>query len=64
MIEWIRTTDRMPTQQDADDFGCVIAWHEMGGLMVMGWHRVAENRFIVAWAPTPEGPGGEREGEI
>ena len=58
MIEWIKTSERMPTQADADVYNCVLAWHEYGGVMVMGWHRVAENRFVVAWAPTPQGPEG------
>ena len=56
MIEWIWSKDRMPTQEDADAQNCVLVWHELSGVMVTGWHRVKDNRFMVAWAKTPEGP--------
>ena len=61
MVDWIQTSERMPEKADADEYNCVIAWHEYGGLMVVGWHRVKDNPFFAAWARTPEGPKGGKQ---
>lgn len=58
MIEWIMTADRKPTKADADEYNCVLVYHALSGVMVTGWHRVAENAEMIAWAKTPEGPKG------
>lgn len=52
MQDWISVDERMPTEADADEFNCVIVWHVYNGVMITGWHRVAENRFISHWVPT------------
>lgn len=61
-IEWIPTEERMPAQADGDSQGCVLAYHEYQGVLVMGWHRVRDNRFVKAWARTPDGPYADRHG--
>lgn len=55
-IDWIDKDERLPTQADADVYGCLVAWHQYNGLTVTGWRRVLENELIVAWAHTPAGP--------
>lgn len=52
MPDWINKSIRPPTQADADAWNCVIAWHEMQGCMVTGWHNAINNSFITHWQPT------------
>lgn len=54
--DWIPREVRMPTEEDADQFHCVMVWHVFQGLMVTGWFNVADNRFISHWARTAEPP--------
>ena len=56
--EWIDVRERMPREKDADSTGRVMVWHVLNGVMMTGWHRVSENRFITHWKPSPEGPEG------
>lgn len=60
-IVWVKREEGLPTEKDADAYGCVMAWHKYNGVMVTGWRRVVENEFIVAWAHTPMGPEGEEK---
>lgn len=46
----------MPTAEDADKEGCIVAWHAYQGAVITGWRRVAENRFISHWTHTPPAP--------
>lgn len=62
-ITWVDSKERMPTKADADPQACVLAWHTYNGVMLVGWHRVLENQFILAWATPPAGPErGQDEG--
>lgn len=60
-IVWVKREEGMPTEKDADVYGCVLAWHKYNGVMVTGWRRVRENDFVEAWARTPMGPEGEEK---
>ena len=51
MSEWISAAERLPTKEDADAQGCVIAWHRYNGVMVTGWHQFGRNQFYTHWAP-------------
>ena len=57
---WIDVRDRMPTSKDADSTGRVMVWHTLNGVMMTGWHRLSENRFITHWQTPPTGPDGTR----
>ena len=46
---WISVKKRLPTAEDADSQGCVLAWHIFQGLMLVGWHQIRDNRFMVYW---------------
>ena len=54
--DWIPREERLPTEADADAFNCVIVYHVFNGVMITGWHRVADNRFISHWTHTPPDP--------
>lgn len=58
---WIKTSDRMPTEEDADREECVLARHELDGIQMAVWHRFANERRLTHWMPTPPPPvdGGE-----
>lgn len=55
---WIDKSQCLPTEQDADAFGCVEAWHIFNGVFITGWQRIAEERFFTHWMPTPRPPEG------
>ena len=54
--DWIPREERLPTAEDADAFNCVIVYHVFNGVMITGWHRVADNRFISHWTHTMPAP--------
>lgn len=54
--DWTPIDDRLPTQEDADVHGCVIAWHVYQGVLITGWRYVAENRFVSHWTRTIPAP--------
>lgn len=56
VAEWTPIDDRLPTQEDADVHGCVIAWHVYQGVLITGWRYVAENRFFSHWMRTIPAP--------
>lgn len=65
---WISREERLPTKEDGDAQGCVLAWHEYNGAMVAGtahiygycetpgWQRVRECEFFSHWQRTPGAP--------
>lgn len=61
--EWIDVRDRLPESSDADRTGRVMVWHALNGVMMTGWFRLAENRFITHWRKSPEGPENVRSVE-
>lgn len=56
MSEWISVESRLPTQEDADEQNCVLVYHLLQGVMVMGWHRVSENSYCTHWMCPPMPP--------
>lgn len=47
----------MPTPEDADEQGCVLAWHIYQGVIVLHIHN-AQNygTYITDWMKTPAAP--------
>lgn len=48
-MEWIKVADRLPTKEDADHTGYVLAWHETDGAFVQGYKRIYRSGFT-HWA--------------
>ena len=61
MSEWIPFSERPPTQADADEYGCVLVWHIMNGVLVRGWENDSGRAYISHWMHTPEGPEGAEQ---
>lgn len=59
--DWIRISERAPTEADADEYRCVMYWHDMQGVIVSGWHQWKRNRFFRYWLPSPAPPPDYRE---
>lgn len=55
-VKWIETAMRKPTAEDADAYGCVLAYHLMQGTMIIGWHVVASGHYYTHWRRMPEPP--------
>lgn len=49
-------SDRQPTQDDADEYGCVIVWHLFQGVMITGWRNAANGMYNTHWMHTPAKP--------
>lgn len=61
-IGWIKKADRLPAEQDADPWGCVLVWHVYNGVQLLGWHNpmLMTSRYITHWMSPPAAPeGGE-----
>lgn len=58
--EWINAEERLPTREDADDWGCVLVWHTYQGAMIAGWKQVEKNCFMTHWQRSPQAPAGYR----
>ena len=58
-IEWINKYDRMPGEDDADAYGCVMIWDRLNGARITGWRNAQElgREAVTHWAVLPEGPG-------
>lgn len=55
---WIDKKERLPTEDDADGEGVVLAWHRYQGTMLTGWFRVADDNMFTHWQHVPEPPPG------
>lgn len=57
-IMWIPKKDRMPTEADADPYGCVMIWDRLNGAKITGWRNTQElsREAVTHWARLPEGP--------
>lgn len=58
---WIDMSARKPTQDDADEYGCVIVWHLFQGVMITGWRNAASGIYHTHWQKTPDAPEGVKE---
>ena len=57
MDAWVPVSERMPAEADADVQGCVLAWHEYQGVIVLHIHNMTNfGTFITHWMPTPAAP--------
>ena len=56
--QWIDKEKRLPTAEDADEEGLVLAWHRYQGTMLTGWFRVVDSKMVTHWQHTPEPPPG------
>lgn len=58
---WVDKRQRMPGQDDADPYGCIMIWDRLNGAKITGWRNTQElNREAVThWAALPAGPGKE-----
>lgn len=45
---WVRTSERLPTEKDADDDGNVLVSGE-GGVEIIAYHRVISTNFFKHW---------------
>ena len=57
---WISVEERLPTEQDADDVGAVLAVHKAARKRYYHWRSVVDNPFdFTFWMPLPTPPKGE-----
>lgn len=60
MIGWISVEERLPTEDDGDAVGAVLAIHKAAKKKYWHWGNVAENPYdFTCWMPLPEPPKGE-----
>lgn len=57
-LMWIPKKDRMPTEADADPYGCVMIWDRLNGAKITGWRNTQElgREAVTHWSRLPEGP--------
>lgn len=48
---WISVKDRLPAQEDGDEYGYVFVWHAYQGVMLTAWNQF-RNQFYAYWMPT------------
>jgi hypothetical protein len=57
---WIRTADRPPTREDADNFGMVFTRNEIGGC-IQSWEIICEQSHVYPlWMPIPPVPDAQQ----
>ena len=56
---WIPVAERLPTEDDADERGCVLVQQGRGGKNIWQWDSVS-SLFFTHWMPLPKSP--EKEG--
>lgn len=57
---WIPVTERLPTEEDADDDGFVFAYTAEHKKIIARWTDVCRfSDFVTHWMPLPEAPKGE-----
>ena len=52
---WVDVQERLPTDNDADNHRCVLALHEIDGIMLAAPDRVRSNRQFTHWMHTRTG---------
>jgi hypothetical protein len=56
--EWVRTSKRKPTKEDADKLGCVLAYIDVTGIILtIPWYDVVPEIYS-HWTATPQPPKG------
>ena len=57
--KWISVEERLPTEDDGDAVGAVLAIHKAAKKKYWHWGNVAENPYdFTCWMPLPEPPKG------
>ena len=58
--KWISVEERLPTEDDGDAVGAVLAIHKAAKKKYWHWGNVAENPYdFTCWMPLPQPPKGE-----
>ena len=59
--KWVKTSERKPTKEDADELGCVLVCIATTKVIITAtWYDVnADPEFYSYWQPTPQPPKGE-----
>lgn len=56
-VTWIDKRDRMPTEDDADRWLCVLAWSPNLGCTIVNWQNFENyGGHLTHWARMPERP--------
>lgn len=63
---WIPISERRPTAQDADAWGCVLVWHVYNGTQMLGWDNpmLGTSKLITHWMSPPDAPGISRKAAV
>lgn len=58
MSDWIDKRKLMPTEADADPWGCIMIWDRLNGCKITGWKNAQElgRANVTHWARLPGGP--------
>ena len=56
MSGWRKIKEHPIQASDADEQGCVLAWHEYNGCIITEWHWAEDNSLVKWWMPLPEAP--------
>lgn len=60
-IVWVDRNVRVPTEEDADEYGAILARHKYNGVTVTTPHNFNHfGSFMDYWAKTPRGPETRR----
>ena len=55
--QWVKTSDRLPTENDADGFGYVLAWCScVGGMEITAREVMESPNAYPYWMPIPPLP--------
>lgn len=59
VADWRRVDEQPPTKADADVWGCIMAWHELQGVIFTNPDMIDFYKtYVHWWAHTPAGPEG------
>ena len=63
--EWTAKSERLPTEEDADEWGCVLVWHLYNGCQMLGWNNpmLKSSTYITHWMRPPHMPGRDEAKE-
>ena len=56
-MQWVRYSERLPEERDADEDGKILVWHKHQGAMLAQW-RWRKNDFTLCWGRLSEWTDG------
>lgn len=60
-IVWVDKNVRVPTEEDADEYGTIMALHKLNGVIVTKLYNFERfGSMMDFWAKTPRGPETRR----